>query len=250
MEFVAHNLNLLADAALDGFDILCSCPTCSFMLRNLLTEGAYYSDKYQESVGADPKFIRVPIGLKLEEAAGQRFEAFDKTIFKGILKDEGYFSSLDPMKRVALAEKTFDVGEYLLRLHNTGDLKTDFAPNQERAVYYPPCHQREQEFGQPYMKLLGMIPGMKTEAIQGNLYCCGQAGVMGFKRDFHEASIDLGSRLFEKIKEWNPERLVTDCLSCRLQFNQLLPYPVRHPIEILKEAYGNGKKGNRPKADG
>ena len=30
------------------------------------------------------------------------------------MKDDGYFSSLDPMKRVALAEKTFDVGEYLL----------------------------------------------------------------------------------------------------------------------------------------
>lgn len=39
-----------------------------------------------------------------------------------------------------------------------------------------------------------------------------------------------------KIKELNPEKLVTDCLSCRLQFNQLLPYKVQHPIEILKEA--------------
>ena len=46
---------------------------------------------------------------------------------------------------------------------------------------------------------------------------------MGFKRDFHEASIELGSRLIGKIREMNPEILVTDCLSCRLQFNQLLP---------------------------
>ena len=73
------------------------------------------------------------------------------------------------------------------------------------------------------MELLGLIPGLKLDAIQGNLYCCGLAGVMGFKRDFHEASIELGSRLIEKIKEMNPEILVTDCLSCRLQFNQLLP---------------------------
>ena len=60
---------------------------------------------------------------------------------------------------------------------------------------------------------------------------------MGFKREFHTPSIQLGARLMEKIKELNPERLVTDCLSCRLQFNQLTPYKVYHPIEILNESY-------------
>jgi glycerol-3-phosphate dehydrogenase subunit C len=153
------------------------------------------------------------------------------------LKDEGYFSSLDPMKRVALAENTFDVGEYLLRLHRSGALRTDFSPLESQAVYYPPCHQREQEFGQPYLDLLALIPGMALESIRGNLYCCGLAGVMGFKQDFHEESIKLGSRLMDKIKKLNPELLVTDCLSCRLQFNQLLTTRVLHPIEILWEAY-------------
>ena len=40
--------------------------------------------------------------------------------------------------------------------------------------------------------------------------------------------------LMEKIKDLNPEYIVKDCLSCRLQFNQMLPYKVFHPIEILK----------------
>ena len=238
MEFAGHNLNLLADAVTDGFDILCSCPTCSYMLRHLLPESAYYSREYQESIGADPKFIKVPTRPKPGETPGKKMGAFDKTIFKNILKDEGYFSTLDPMKRVALAEKTFDVGEYLLRLHQSGELKADFAPVHAQAVYFPPCHQREQEFGQPYSELLGLIPGLKLDAIRGNLYCCGLAGVMGFKRDFHEASIELGSRLIEKIKGMNPEILVTDCLSCRLQFNQLLPTKVLHPVEILWMAHG------------
>ena len=52
----------------------------------------------------------------------------------------------------------------------------------------------------------------------------------------------LGSRLIDKIKEMNPEILVTDCLSCRLQFHQLLPHKVLHPVEILWEAYGGGAK--------
>jgi glycerol-3-phosphate dehydrogenase subunit C len=250
MEFTGHNLNLLADAAQDGYDILCSCPTCSFMLRHLLAEGAYYSREYQESAGADPKFIKVPAKTKSGEAPERKMEAFDKTIFKNIMKDEGYFSSLAPMKRVALAEKIFDVGEYLLNLHKTGELKADFSSIERQAVYFPPCHQREQEFGQPYMELLGLITRMRLDAIQGNLYCCGLAGVMGFKQDFHLSSIKLGSRLMDKISEMNPEILVTDCLSCRLQFNQLLPHKVLHPVEILREAYRAGAQGARLRAHG
>lgn len=60
---------------------------------------------------------------------------------------------------------------------------------------------------------------------------------MGFKQEFHSASIKMGSRLMAKIKEIHPQRLATDCLSCRLQFNQLTPYKVLHPIEILKKSY-------------
>jgi glycerol-3-phosphate dehydrogenase subunit C len=131
-----------------------------------------------------------------------------------------------------------------LNLHRSGELKTGFGPIPRKAVYFPPCHQREQEFGQPYLELMALVPGLKLDAIQGNLYCCGLAGVMGFKRDFHEASIELGSRLMRKIEQMNPETLLTDCLSCRLQFNQELQYPVKHPIEFLAESYRRGSGGN------
>src|SRR5512143_2912086 len=105
----AYNLEGLSEAACEGYDILCSCPTCSFMLRGLLADGAYYSQEYQESVGPDAKFIKVPLKPKPGEAREWKIEAFDKTIFKNIMKDVGYFSSLDPMKRVAMAERIFDV---------------------------------------------------------------------------------------------------------------------------------------------
>ncbi len=62
---------------------------------------------------------------------------------------------------------------------------------------------------------------------------------MGFKREFHETSIHLGNKLMDKIKALDPEKIVTDCLSCRLQFNQLLPYKVQHPVELIREAYSN-----------
>ena len=41
-----------------------------------------------------------------------------------------------------------------------------------------------------------------------------------------------------------PGRLVTDCHSCRIQFQQVLPFDVAHPVELLWEGY----RGFRPVA--
>ena len=60
---------------------------------------------------------------------------------------------------------------------------------------------------------------------------------MGFKREFHQASIAMGSRLMEEIQAARPQRVLSDCLSCRMQFDQLLPYEACHPVEILEESY-------------
>jgi len=86
--------------------------------------------------------------------------------------------------------------------------------------------------------LMSLIPGLSIESIEGD-YCCGNAGIMGYKQEFHHLSIKIGSRLIAKIKNIKPDLLTTDCLSCRMQFNQLAPYRVLHPIEVIKESYGN-----------
>jgi glycerol-3-phosphate dehydrogenase subunit C len=239
LDFVRHNMDTLAAAVAAGYDIVCSCPTCGFMLRNVLKENAYYSSEFQASVGADGAYLKIPTTGASANPGGKKFNVLKKSMFQDILKDEGYFSAIDPMKRIMVAENTYDLGEYLLDLHRAGELKTTFGELSGRMVYYPPCHLREQNIGRPYQELLNLLPGADLEAVDGSLYCCGMAGIMGFKRDFHETSIHLGNRLMAKIKELNPERLVTDCLSCRLQFNQLLPYRVQHPVEILKKAYSN-----------
>ena len=237
MKFARFNLEHLAEAVDNGYDIVCSCPTCGFMLKNILNEGAYYSPEYQESVGAEEAYIKIPIGKALNNPGDREFERIKKSIYEKILKDDGYFATMSPLKRIKVAENTYDLGEFLADLHKSGELNTTFSPVSDQMVYFPPCHLREQDIGRPYQDLLEKIPGISLEPIKGNLFCCGMAGIMGFKREFHQASIHLGSRLMHKIKELNPENIVTDCLSCRLQFTQLTPYKVIHPIEILNDAY-------------
>lgn len=79
------------------------------------------------------------------------------------------------------------------------------------------------------------IPGISLEQIDGRFYCCGMAGIMGLKTDFCDTSVQMGQPLMDKIRQLDPDMLVTDCLSCRLQFNQRLLYPVSHPIEFLNQ---------------
>jgi len=173
----------------------------------------------------------------LGAAGGNRFESLSKNIYQSLLKDDGYFSSISPLKRIKVAENTYDLGEYLAYLQGPGALSTDFGPVRGRLVYFAPCHLREQSIGTPYIELLKMIPGIPLEPVQGGFSCCGLGEIMGFKKDFHTSSLRLGRDLMEKIQEMKPEKIVTDCLSCRIQFNQLLPYEVVHPIEIIKESY-------------
>ena len=40
-----------------------------------------------------------------------------------------------------------------------------------------------------------------------------------------------------RVEAAAPEAIITDCLSCRLQFEHLLPYDVFHPLEVLSRAY-------------
>jgi len=104
-------------------------------------------------------------------------------------------------------------------------------------VYYAPCHQREQGIDSPYEKLLALIPGLTIKPIGGAMDCCGMGGSLGFKEAFHEASVKLGKPLMQKIQAANPSAIITDCLSCRLQFQQMLPFPVLHPLSIISRAY-------------
>jgi glycerol-3-phosphate dehydrogenase subunit C len=229
----------------EGYDIVCSCPTCGYMLKNVLKIGAYYSKEYLEQVESDDDFVLIPVADGMLSVSA--FARVPKRYLGAVLKDEGYFSSIKPKKRIMVAENTYDLGEYLRMLHERDELDTRLGSVFARAVYYPPCHLREQRIGRPYEDLLSLIPGVSVDSINGN-YCCGNGGIMGFKEEFHHSSIKIASRLIAKIKSLTPDVLVTDCLSCRIQFNQITPYKVLHPIEIIRESYINYQAHREGKA--
>ena len=242
LEFARFNVERLARAVEEGYDIVCSCPTCGYMLKKILRTGADQAIWSRDSEKIDSDFIHIEIGHGLIGAiSGMSSVRIPTGHLKALLKDEGYFSSINPKKRIMISDHMYDVGEYLKDLHGTGGFDTRLGRIHNIAAYYPPCHLREQRIGRPYQYLMSLIPGLSIESIQGD-YCCGNGGVMGFKKDFHQLSIRIASRLIGRIKGINPEVLITDCLSCRMQFKQLTSYRVLHPIEIIKKSYGNYEK--------
>jgi glycerol-3-phosphate dehydrogenase subunit C len=230
---VQSNLNSFLKTVQAGYDLVCSCPTCGYFMKVPLKERACYSKVYQESVNAGSDVIMVPDCKDGKES----FVFLKKSIYKKILKDDGYFSDLDALDRMALSEKIMDMGEYLGRLRDEKRLNTRFGKLDGRMVYYAPCHQREQGIGSPYEKLLALIPGLTIKPVGSAMDCCGMGGSLGFKKDFHEASVNLGKPLMRKIQAAEPTAIITDCLSCRLQFQHMLPFPVYHPLEIISSAY-------------
>ena len=159
-----------------------------------------------------------------------------KSMYKDILKDDGYFSGFDSLARIEVAEHLADLGEYLRRLHAEGSLDTRFNALPQHMVYFAPCHQRQQKIDSPYLELLALIPELKVDML-GGMDCCGMGGNFGFKTDFHEKSLAIGKLLIAKIRDKAPQAIITDCMSCKLQFAHTLPYPVFHPVEILARAY-------------
>lgn len=230
---VRSNLETLIETVRTGYELVCSCPTCGYLMKILLKERACFSQAYQKSVNAGADEIIVPGHTSGDED----FVCLKKSMYEKLLKDDGYFSGLDPLDRIALSEKIMDMGEYLDRLHREKLLNTRFGKLDGRMVYYAPCHQREQGIGSPYEKLLALIPGLTIKPVGGALDCCGMGGSLGFKKVFHEASVNLGKPLMQKIQAADPTAVITDCLSCRLQFQQMLPFPVFHPLEIISSAY-------------
>ena len=239
LKCVRYNLLHLSEAVSKGYDIVCSCPTCGFMLKSILQEGARYSSRYNSS----GELSRTGNGTSPARVYGNPINP-ENGLLKSLLNDNGYFSSLDPNIRIHVATHTYDLGEYLRLLEDEGAITLPMGRIPARVVYFPPCHQQELKIGEPYVQLLSQIPGVDLDKPDGS-YCCGNAGIMGFKQQFHLPSIKIGSRLMAWIKNVDPDIIATDCLSCRMQFNQLTPYNVLHPIQMLCQAYEFGQMEER-----
>ena len=109
-----------------------------------------------------------------------------------------------------------------------------------RAAYHSPCHLERMGGVMHTLSVLKMIPGLDLVVL--NSECCGIAGTYGFKNENYSISQAVGSRLFEMIDRANPEYVITDCETCKMQIEMNTDYRVLHPVTVIAMALKAGQQ--------
>jgi glycerol-3-phosphate dehydrogenase subunit C len=141
----------------------------------------------------------------------------------------------DPALKL-VSERTYDICELLLELHDRGELRTDFRPINETVAYHAPCQQQGHWIGKPALELLDLIPGL--EVAEMNARCCGIAGTYGLKAEKYDISMAVGRDLFEQVRASGAATVACDSETCRWQIEHGTQRRALHPIDYLYRAYG------------
>ncbi len=141
----------------------------------------------------------------------------------------------DPELR-RVAERTYDICELLLELHQRGELRTDFKAIPELVAYHAPCQQQGHWIGKPALELLALIPELNVREM--NARCCGIAGTYGLKVEKYEIAMNVGRSLFEQAIASGAPTVACDSETCRWQISHGTDLPSVHPIDYLYRAYG------------
>jgi len=135
----------------------------------------------------------------------------------------------------SVAERTFDISEYLMRLHAEGKLNTDFARGMGRLAYQMPCHLRAQNMGYKSRDLMALIPDTEVHLMEK---CAAIDGTWGLKREYFDLSLKVADSLLKEIRENHPDLTVSDCPLAGLQIEQGTGRKSMHPVRVLARAYG------------
>lgn len=136
----------------------------------------------------------------------------------------------------AVSEATYDLCEFLLLLHERGELRSDFRALPLTVPYHAPCQQRGHGIGKPALDLLALIPELRVIELDAD--CCGIAGTYGLKKEKYEISMAVGERLFRDLRETGATVAACDSETCRWQIEHGAGVHTVHPVELLYRAYG------------
>jgi glycerol-3-phosphate dehydrogenase subunit C len=141
----------------------------------------------------------------------------------------------------AVSEATYDICEFLLLLHERGELRTDLQPLPLTIPYHAPCQQRGHGIGKPALDLFALIEDLRIIELDAD--CCGIAGTYGLKKEKYEISMAVGKPLFTTLREIGGDLATCDSETCRWQIEHGAGVQAVHPVELLHRAYGLGAAG-------
>jgi Fe-S oxidoreductase len=145
-----------------------------------------------------------------------------------------------------VAERTFDVCEYLMTMKKDGQLATDFKTKPGRVAYQIPCHLRDQNIGFKSRELMECA-GAQVEVIEK---CSGHDGAWSAKSKFFLLSMKIAGKAVRAIEQTPADLIASDCPLAGLQLDQagasahVGGKATLHPIQIVRNAYGLPSTGS------
>ncbi|HJT21089.1 MAG TPA: heterodisulfide reductase-related iron-sulfur binding cluster [Nitrospira sp.] len=139
-----------------------------------------------------------------------------------------------------VAERTFDVCEYLMKMKKNGQLAEDFVRSPGRVAYQIPCHLRDQNIGFKSKELLECA-GAQVDVIEK---CSGHDGAWSAKKEFFTLSMTIAAKAVRAIEQAPADLIASDCPLAGLQLDQagasahVGGKAALHPIQIVRDAYG------------
>jgi Fe-S oxidoreductase len=139
-----------------------------------------------------------------------------------------------------VAERTFDVCEYLMKMKKNGQLAEDFVRPPGRVAYQIPCHLRDQNIGFKSKELLECA-GARVDVIEK---CSGHDGAWSAKKEFFTLSMTIAAKAVRAIEQVPADLIASDCPLAGLQLDQagasahVGGKAALHPIQIVRDAYG------------
>ncbi len=139
-----------------------------------------------------------------------------------------------------LAERTFDICEYLMKLRREGALAMDFKESPGRVGYQVPCHLRDQNIGFKSKELMECA-GAQVDVIER---CSGHDGTWSAKTECFQLSMNIAHKTLRVIEQQPADVLASDCPLAGFQLDQAGAVAhvggkaTLHPIQIVRDAYG------------
>ena len=134
-----------------------------------------------------------------------------------------------------LAEHTFEACEYLVRLRGEHKLRDDLRPTHITVRLHASCHAAAPRAGLKSLDLLRAVPGVEVEGVEE---CSAGGGTWGMRRESFALSAQWGAALVDAMGRNAANLYASDCPWARLRIGAGTGRLVRHPVEIVRDAYG------------
>ena len=155
-------------------------------------------------------------------------EPSDLAMFRG-----DYERLLPEESSEPLAEHSYEILEYVYGLLANG-ADTDGLNladgDGETVAYHAHCQQRTMGLDE---YSVAVLDACGYDVTTSDVECCGMAGSFGYKQQYYELAMDVGSNLEEQLRDADCDHVIASGTSCTDQIGDLLDEEPPHVIELL-----------------